>query len=124
MCPVSQVPVWGEEETMFRSHQRDRGADYARITGIVNCIEAAIRDAERELKGIRGRVDNASLSAAFLFGSELESPNYGFSEASELAAAESTLVRGQERIAELEQHLGVLRSLSAVAIAHVDVGES
>ena len=96
---------------LFRSKPRDRAADAARITRVSRAIDAAIAEAEDELRGLLARIKAETDSAAFLFGPSIESDVKGDTVAEgKLASSESNILRGEQRVRELTSHISLLHS--------------
>jgi hypothetical protein len=100
----------------FRSPQRDRESDRARLTRIQQNVRSAVTDAESEFNGLRARLEKARQSAAML----LENTDNGDREGahkSELKTVEERLLVGEKRIGQLKDHLAALQRIeSAVAL--------
>jgi hypothetical protein len=95
----------------FRSPQRDRGTDQGRRLSIHQAIRAAIVSAERELRGLQARLDNARQSAASLLGNDFDGGDREPHHEAELTAAEGRLLAAEGRIRQLTDHLAALRRI-------------
>lgn len=95
----------------IRSQSRDVDNDLARIERIRAELKAVQADYARETTGLMARIESAQNTAAFLAGSE--GPNFGADSkhAQRLAEAERNLVRGFERLKEIDTITERLRSL-------------
>ena len=95
-----------------RSKDRDAASDQRRVDAICSAVEAALADAEAELAGLLRRLKDDSDSAAFLFGDDLDSQSAGDALLSrKLQQKEQSIMRSEERRAELIRHIESLRSL-------------
>ncbi len=95
----------------IRSQARDQDNDQTRIERIRAALNAVQGDYAREAAGLSARIESAQDTAAFLAGSE--GPNFGAESRhrERLAEAERNLVRGFERLKEIEAITERLRSL-------------
>lgn len=95
----------------IRSQVRDQDNDQTRIERIRAVLKAVQGDYAREAAGLAARIESAQSTAAFLAGSE--GPNFGADSphSERLAEAERDLVRGFERLKEIETITERLRSL-------------
>jgi hypothetical protein len=95
----------------IRSQVRDLDNDQTRIERIRAVLKAVQEDYNREAEGLSTRIQSAQDTAAFLSGSE--GPNFGTESrhSERLAEAERNLVRGFERLKEIETIAERLRSL-------------
>ena len=92
----------------FRSPQRDRQTDRARLMRIQQNVRAAVTDAEHELTGLRTRLEKARQSATFLLGG-MEGGEHGEARVSEIKSVEARLLVADRRIAQLKDHIAALR---------------
>ena len=100
----------------FRASQRDKESDRGRLTRIHQTIRSAVADAERELNGLRTRLDKARQSAAMLL-ENADNGDRGAAHKSELKSIEERLLVGEKRIVQLKDHLAALQRIeSAVTI--------
>ena len=95
----------------IRSQVRDEDNDQTRIERIRAALKAVQDDYDREAAGLSARIQSAQDTAAFLAGSE--GPNFGTESrhSERLAEAERSLVRGFERLKEIETITERLRSI-------------
>lgn len=101
----------------FRSPERDKEGDTARISSVRRAIESAVLRAEDEMNGLSRRVEQGRTEAAFLCGNEISGGAFGDREAAQerkLRIAEERLRSGELRIAELRDHLAKLRAVEDV----------
>lgn len=104
----------------FRSKERDIETDVGRVLPIRDAVEAAIREAETEHKGLKARLEEASVRAAFLFGDGLESDvDNDPAGAVRLKTAEGFLVRAQMRDRYLARQIAALREVKSMLDAIV-----
>jgi hypothetical protein len=100
---------------LFRSPERDGETDRQRLAALQETVHSTVESAERESKGLRGRLDRARQSAAFL----LEQMDDGVPEAArhaELANIERRLVGAERRMARLRIQLTILRTIEGMAV--------
>jgi hypothetical protein len=101
-------------QQLFRSKERDIATDADRLRPISTAVEAAIRDCERELRGITARLQSTTAAAAFLFGDGLETETVNRPiETQKLDEAEAKIVRGEIRSRYLQSQLSALREVQA-----------
>jgi len=95
----------------IRSQSRDLDNDHTRIERIRAVLKTVQDDYARETTGLMARIESAQNTAAFRAGSE--GPNFGAEskQAQRLAEAERNLVRGFERLKEIDTITERLRSL-------------
>jgi hypothetical protein len=101
---------------LFRSPERDGETDRRRLALLQQSVDAAVESAEHESNGLRGRLEKARQSAAFLF----EQMDDGVPEAarqSELASVEQRLVGAERRLARLSIQLTILRKIESMVVA-------
>jgi hypothetical protein len=98
------------ERTRFRSPERDRQTDQARLASIQNAIRSTTANAEREFEGLRGRVENARRTAGMLL-EKMEKESSGDNGASELRRLEERLTVAEVRIVQLRKHLAALERI-------------
>jgi hypothetical protein len=84
----------------FRSTQHDAESDRARLTRIHQTVRSAVKDAERELNGLRARLEEARQSAALLLAN-MESGDRDQSHDFKLKSVEERLLAAEKRIREL-----------------------
>jgi hypothetical protein len=56
----------------FRSRARDEQTDIARLIPVRAAIDKALAEAEREFNGLKARLEDARVRAAFMMGDDLE----------------------------------------------------
>jgi hypothetical protein len=98
----------------FRSLERDRDSDERRVSLIRKVIRSAVAEAEAEAAGLRVRMSKARRSAIFLIehgtSGEPEPGRNG-----ELTILEARLLAGEQRLAQLKNHVEFLRSIEVAA---------
>jgi len=99
-------------EFRFRSPQRDKETDQARLAGIHHAARSAVTNAEHELSGIRARLEKARQTAAMLLGS-LDSGGRDDAHGSELRGAEERLLVAERRMVQLKAHLAALQRIES-----------
>jgi hypothetical protein len=100
---------------LFRSPERDGETDRRRLALLQHAVRSAVETAEHESNGLRGRLDKARQSAAFL----LEQMEDGVPEAArlaELASVEQRLVGAERRLARLRIQLTILRTIESMVV--------
>jgi chromosome segregation ATPase len=95
----------------FRSPQRDKGTDQARLLSIRHAVRSAISSADSELRGLQARLENARQAAASLLGNDVDGSDREPDHEAELRTAEERLLGAERRIGELKGHLGALRRI-------------
>jgi hypothetical protein len=100
---------------LFRSPERDGETDRRRLALLQQAVHLAVESAEYESNGLRGRLDKARQSAAFL----LDQMDDGVAEAArqvELANVERRLVGAERRLARLRIQLTILRTIENTVV--------
>jgi hypothetical protein len=100
---------------LFRSPERDGETDRRRLALLQQAVHLAVESAEYESNGLRGRLDKARQSAAFL----LEQMDDGVAEVArrvELANVERRLVGAERRLARLRIQLTILRTIENTVV--------
>jgi hypothetical protein len=102
--------MFGLRRFRFRSPERNREAMDRRLALIQRVVRSAVVEAESESKGLRMRIARMRRSVMSLLG-QVEEREPDPSCRAELANLEHTLVVGEQSLAQLEDHLTVLRKL-------------
>jgi hypothetical protein len=100
---------------LFRSPERDGETDRRRLALLQQAVHAAVEGAQHESNGLRGRLEKARESAAFL----LAQMDDGVPEAArraELANVEQRLVGAERRLARLRIQLTILRTIEGMVV--------
>jgi nucleoid-associated protein YgaU len=100
---------------LFRSPERDGETDRRRLAALQQAVHSAVESAVHESNGLRGRLDRARQSAAFL----LAQMDDGIPEAArggELANLERRLVGAERRLARLRIQLTILRTIEGMVV--------
>jgi hypothetical protein len=100
---------------LFRSPERDGETDRRRLALLQQAVHSALADAEYESNGLRGRLEKARQSAAFL----LEQMDDGVPETArqvELANVEGRLVGAERRLSRLRIQLTILRTIESMLV--------
>jgi hypothetical protein len=100
---------------LFRSPERDGETDRRRLALLQEAVHSALESAEHESNGLRGRLEKARQSAAFL----LEQMDDGVTETTrhaELANVEQRLVGAERRLARLRIQLTILRTIEGMVV--------
>jgi hypothetical protein len=97
----------------FRSPERDKATDQARIGSIRGAIRSAMADAEKELSGLRRRLENARRTAGMLLG-KMEGGGPDKNATLELKRVEERLIVAERRIVELRKHLAALQRIENI----------
>jgi hypothetical protein len=93
-----------------RSSKRDSRGDADRLASVERSILQAIANAERELAGLRKRIEAVRQLAALSLGNGGgDYEERGAEEEQQLAKSESELVVGEARIRQLDTHVQHLR---------------
>jgi hypothetical protein len=99
----------------FRSPKRDVATDITRLSPILNSVKQAARDAERELAGLRARLQESRDRAGFLFGDDVASQADGNPrDKATLKDLEGFLSRGSIRLRYLERQVAAFAAISAI----------
>ena len=98
----------------FRSPDRDRETDSRRIALVQRAVRSAIKDAEAEVIGLRTRIAKARTSVTSLLA-QIEDGDAGAGCRAELNNVEQRLLSGERRLAQMKEHLELLRELEGVA---------
>jgi septation ring formation regulator EzrA len=91
----------------FRSSRRDTHTDEQRLALIQKVVRSALANAQTEYKGLRARITSARSSATFL-AANVEGGASG--HGGELSRLEQELIAAERRLAQLTDHLAVLRN--------------
>jgi hypothetical protein len=121
------VPVFERSEAMgpfeiirskiqFRSPERDRTTDLARIESIHKAIQAALTTASNEIAGVRTRLAAATQDAAVLAGTDVDDKHRDAGQEKLLLEVERRLVAGGARVQQLDRHLDDLRRVERFLI--------
>jgi hypothetical protein len=102
--------MFGLRRFRFRSPERNRETDERRLSRIKGVVHSAVFEAEAEFRGLRARVARTRRSVMSLLA-QVEEREPDPACRAELANLEHTLVAGDQSLAQLEDHLTVLRKL-------------
>src|ERR1700722_349437 len=100
---------------LFRSPERDGETDRQRLALLKQSVHLAIESAENESNGLRGRLERARQSAAFLLA-EMDDGGPEVARRSELANVEHRLVGAERRLARLRIQLTILRTIESMVV--------
>ncbi len=100
---------------LFRSPERDGETDRQRLALLQQAVHLAVEGAEHESKGLRGRLEKARQSAAFLLA-EMDDGGPEAARRSELANVEQRLVGAERRLARLRIQLTILRTIESMVV--------
>jgi hypothetical protein len=103
--------MFGHRLFRFRSRKRDQQTDEQRVAFIQKVVRSAVVDALAESKGLRARMASARSSVTFL----IAKVDDGESGGAGLTSLEHELIAAERRLAELNDHLAVLRNIEAAA---------
>jgi hypothetical protein len=95
----------------FRSRKRDQATDEQRLTLIRKVVRSVVIDAHAESKGLRARIASARSSLTFL----IAKVDDGEAGGAGLTGLEQELMAAERRVAQLNDHLAVLRYIEAAA---------
>jgi hypothetical protein len=98
----------------FRSLERNRESDERRISFIQKVVRSAVAEAEAEATGLRARMAKSRRSVIFLV-EHGESGGLDSSHHPELKNLEARLLVGEQRLAQLKDHVEFLRSIEVAA---------
>lgn len=93
----------------FRSLERNRESDERRIAFIQKVVRSAVAEAEAEATGLRTRMAKSRRSVIFLV-EHGESGGTDPSHRAELTSLEARLLVGEQRLAQLKDHVSKHRS--------------
>jgi hypothetical protein len=96
----------------FRSLERNRESDERRIAFIQKVVRSAV--AEAEVTGLRTRMAKSRRSVIFLV-EHGESGGTDPSHRAEITSLEARLLVGEQRLAQLKDHVEFLRSIEVAA---------
>ena len=102
--------MFGLRRFRFRSPERNRETDERRLSRIKGVVRFAVLEAEAELKGLRARVAKTRRAVMSLLA-QVEDREPDPACRAELTNLERTLRAGEQSLAQLEDHLTVLRKL-------------
>jgi hypothetical protein len=102
--------MFGLRRFRFRSPERNREADVRRLARVKGAARSAVLEAEAELKGLRARVARTRRAVMSLLA-QVEDREPDPLCRAELAHLKRTLLAGERSLAQLEDHLTVLRKL-------------
>jgi hypothetical protein len=100
---------------LFRSPERDGETDRQRLALLKQSVHLAVESAEKESNGLRGRLEKARQSAAFLLA-EMEDGGPEAAHRTELANVEHRLVGAERRLARLRIQLTILRTIETMVV--------
>jgi hypothetical protein len=100
----------------FRSLERNRESDERRIAFIQKVVRSAVAEAEAEAEatGLRTRMAKSRRSVIFLV-EHGESGGTDPSHRAEITSLEARLLVGEQRLAQLKDHVEFLRSIEVAA---------
>ncbi|MBV9971525.1 MAG: hypothetical protein JO228_16205 [Xanthobacteraceae bacterium] len=104
---------------LFRSPERDGETDRRRLLHLLHSVQSAIEGAEHESTGLRGRLEKARDSAAFLVA-EMDDGVPEAARRAELAHVEKRLVGAERRLARLRIQLTILRTVENMVVTAFD----
>ena len=102
--------MFGLRRFRFRSPERNRETDERRLSRIKGVVHSGVLEAEAELKGLRARVAKTRRAVMSLLA-QVEDREPDQACRAELTNLERTLRAGEQSLAQLEDHLMVLRKL-------------
>jgi predicted DNA-binding ribbon-helix-helix protein len=102
--------MFGLRRFRFRSPERNRQTDERRLARIKGVVRSAVLEAEAEFKGLRIRVAKTRSSVVSLLA-QVEERDPDPACRAELTNLERTLLAGERSLAQLDDHLTVLRKL-------------
>jgi hypothetical protein len=102
--------MFGLRRFRFRSPERDRDAMERRLALIQRVVRSGIAEAEGESKGLRIRLARTRRSVMSLLA-QVQACEPDPACRAELTILERTVLAGEQNLAQLEDHLTVLRKL-------------
>jgi hypothetical protein len=102
--------MFGLRRFRFRSPERDRDAMERRLALIRRVVRSGIAEAEGESKGLRIRLARTRRSVMSLLA-QVQAREPDPACRAELTILERTVLAGEQNLAQLEDHLTVLRKL-------------
>jgi hypothetical protein len=108
-------PLFLYPEFRFRSGDRDKENDKARLARIHDGVRSAISNAEQELGGLQPRLEHSRRFAQALLAAT-NSRNNEETEAGGRASVEVRLLAPERRVEELKSHLAALRRIEVAVI--------
>jgi hypothetical protein len=102
--------MFGLRRFRFRSPERNRETEVRRLVRIKGAAHSAVLEVEAELRGLRARVAKTQRAVMSLLA-QVENREPDPACRAELANLERTLLAGEQSLAQLEDHLTVLRKL-------------
>ena len=102
--------MFGLRRFRFRSPERNRENDERRLARIRGTVRSAVIEAEVEFKGLQIRVAKTRRSVTSLIA-QIEDREPDPACRAELTNLERNLLAGEQSIAQLKDHLTVLRKL-------------
>lgn len=100
----------------FRSSVRDQETDKQRIGLVQKAVRSAVAGAEAEVIGLRTRIAKARTSVTYLLA-QIEDGDPDAARRTQLANAEQRLLVGEQRLAQMKEHIARLREVERVAAA-------
>jgi hypothetical protein len=105
-------PLFLYPEFRFRSGDRDKETDKARLARIHDGVRSAISNAEQELGGLQSRLEHSRQSAETLL-TTTSSRNDDETDADGRASVEFRLLAPEKRVENLKKHLAALRRIES-----------
>jgi hypothetical protein len=102
--------MFGHRRFRFRSPERNREADERRLSRVRSVVQSAISEAQAEFRGLRSRITRTRRSLLCLVA-QVEEHALDPACRAELTNLEQALVAGEQSLAQLEEHLAILRKL-------------
>jgi hypothetical protein len=100
---------------LFRSPERDGETDRRRLALLQQAVHSAVESAEHESNGLRGRLEKARQSAAFLLA-QMDDGVPEVARQAELTNVEQRLVGAERRLARLRIQLTILRTIESMVV--------
>jgi chromosome segregation ATPase len=101
-------------QLLFRPPARDQETDNRRIELVQKAVHSAVADAETEVNGLQDRTAKARTSVNSLLA-QIENGDPPLDCRPRLTALEERLRAGEQRLAQMKEHLKRLRELEGVA---------
>jgi hypothetical protein len=102
--------MFGLRRFRFRSPERNREADERRLSRIRAVVQSVISEAQAEFRGLRSRVVRSRRSLLCLVA-QVDEHKLDPACRTELTNLERALAAGEQSLAQLEEHLAILRKL-------------
>lgn len=94
-----------------RSPGRDQQTDATRLGAVASVVESQLVETEREMSGLKTRVDQAYLKATALLEASGDYAHRSSEDEAEIRAFEASASAARQRLAQLEQQKTLLEQI-------------